>query len=65
MFKHDQLQGGQGAEHLMEILTIVLEELNILLSLEREILAMFFLKEKKGYLAVRWKAMNLRKVKNE
>jgi hypothetical protein len=49
----------------MEILTIVLEELNILLSLEREILAMLFLKEKKGYLAVRWKAMNLRKVKNE
>ncbi len=46
-------------------MTIVLEELNILLSLEREILAMFFLKEKKGYLAVRWKAMNLRKVKNE
>jgi hypothetical protein len=31
----------------MEILTIVLEELNILLSVEREILAMFFLKEKK------------------
>jgi len=31
----------------MEILTIVLEELNILLPLEREILAMFFLKEKR------------------
>jgi hypothetical protein len=31
----------------MEILMIVLEELNILLPLEREILAMFFLKEKK------------------